>query len=453
MELTTDLAVRVKSNGITAAFVPRASRDPTPLDWERWAPTIAARYKSVPARVLIGEMNAEGLNVTEKMFRDRLQKWGMNDKNRRSAARPRRRALQSAGKGDKPSNPGPLYNMNGRNSSRPVMLYQENIRNLLQTPKEMLVLQRTLKGVLDWQQHAEGSTMDLSDSWTFVDLIKDMERCVLVSDKISPMCEKIMPHFRSTSAKLQSHMITCNPLAVLLSVDGLLNFAWKRNSSPWYYETSRFLINAAVETFPNSHPSLLLLRMLLSKLTPTQLVMIEEVGSSVIAQYYGAAKALVFRGNMHSAAARTGLSTSTRPYAEALRAATSPASDATSPRSLYDFARLHWQTGHYAKSADILRRCLAQIEDEGDGDSSTLIAALQALAFVQDRQNDFVGQEITLQNLLKAILARDRRESHTPQLSIYALTAIAALYAFYAHFGLNEQRDALHLEYPSAFEL
>ena len=64
MELTTDLAVRIKSNGVTAAAVPRAYRHPTPLDWERWAPTIAARYKSVPARVLIGEMNAEGLHVT-----------------------------------------------------------------------------------------------------------------------------------------------------------------------------------------------------------------------------------------------------------------------------------------------------------------------------------------------------------------------------------------------------
>lgn len=64
MELTTGLAVRVKINGFTAAIVPGAHRDPTPLDWKRWAPTIAARYKSEPARVLIGEMNAQGLHVT-----------------------------------------------------------------------------------------------------------------------------------------------------------------------------------------------------------------------------------------------------------------------------------------------------------------------------------------------------------------------------------------------------
>ena len=94
-----------------------------------------------------------------------------------------------------------------------------------------------------------------------------------------------------------------------------------------------------------------------------------------------------------------------------------------------------------------------QIEDEGDGDSLTLIAALRCLAFVQYQQNDFVGEEISLQKTLKAILARDRRESHTPQLSIDALATISDLDALYADHNLNEQRDALYLEYPSAFEL
>lgn len=64
MELTIGLAVRVKINGLTAAIGPGAHREPTSLDWKRWAPTIALRYRSEPARVLIGEMNAEGLHVT-----------------------------------------------------------------------------------------------------------------------------------------------------------------------------------------------------------------------------------------------------------------------------------------------------------------------------------------------------------------------------------------------------
>jgi hypothetical protein len=64
MALTTDLAIRLKSNDIPVAIAPEVLRHPTPLDWQRWAPTIAARYKGVPARVLLGEMKADGLLVT-----------------------------------------------------------------------------------------------------------------------------------------------------------------------------------------------------------------------------------------------------------------------------------------------------------------------------------------------------------------------------------------------------
>jgi len=41
-----------------------AHRRPTTADWQRWAPEICARYRSVPARVLIAKMTAEGLLVT-----------------------------------------------------------------------------------------------------------------------------------------------------------------------------------------------------------------------------------------------------------------------------------------------------------------------------------------------------------------------------------------------------
>jgi hypothetical protein len=64
MELTTDLAVCVEFNGTTAGVVPRALRDPTPLDWQEWAPTIKARYKNMTVRVFVDEMKAAGLQVT-----------------------------------------------------------------------------------------------------------------------------------------------------------------------------------------------------------------------------------------------------------------------------------------------------------------------------------------------------------------------------------------------------
>jgi hypothetical protein len=64
MELATNLVLRSKSDSVTTLGVPRAQRQPTTLDWQRWRPAIEARYKSEPARILIGEMNADGLLVT-----------------------------------------------------------------------------------------------------------------------------------------------------------------------------------------------------------------------------------------------------------------------------------------------------------------------------------------------------------------------------------------------------
>ena len=78
---------------------------------------------------------------------------------------------------------------------------------------------------------------------------------------------------------------------------------------------------------------------------------------------------------------------------------------------------------------------------------------MKLLYAVQHGQNDFVGEEITLQKILKTTLARDRRELHASEFSVDALDAISRLDEFYANHSLSEQRDALHLEYPSVFEL
>lgn len=64
MELTTDLVVRPRSDTITTDIIARPRRRLTPDDWKRWKPRVTARYRSVPARVLIAEMEADGLHVT-----------------------------------------------------------------------------------------------------------------------------------------------------------------------------------------------------------------------------------------------------------------------------------------------------------------------------------------------------------------------------------------------------
>jgi tetratricopeptide (TPR) repeat protein len=376
----------------------------------------------------------------------------MNDKNRRNAANERRRALHSANNEYKTSELGSNCSKIARNPPRSAMFDHGNIKHVLQTPKEILDLQCTLKGVLDWQQDVKNSTLDRNYCWAFHDLLLDMRQCIIVSDSNPSMCGKVTPHLRKTSAKLQSRIAKCTPLEVLASVDLLSCFAFNRNSSPLYYESSRFLINAAVEAFPDSHPTLLLLRLLLDacNLTPPQLVMTYKVGSNVLEQFYGAATAFQFRIGMHMAAAWIGLGATIRSYADTICAA---AHNVTNSEGLFAIGRMYETMGEYEKSADALRRCLAQIENEGNGGSWASVVALKFLAFLQSKINDFVGEEIILRKVLKTTLARDRRKLHTSQLSIDALDAISDLETFYALHGLDEERYALHMEFPSAFEL
>ena len=39
-------------------------RSPDAEDWQRWKPSVMARYRAIPARLFIREMEAEGLRVT-----------------------------------------------------------------------------------------------------------------------------------------------------------------------------------------------------------------------------------------------------------------------------------------------------------------------------------------------------------------------------------------------------
>jgi len=64
MESTTDLVMRPKHITTTTAIITRGCHRPTSADWNRWLPRVMARYKSVPARVIIAEMKVDGLLVT-----------------------------------------------------------------------------------------------------------------------------------------------------------------------------------------------------------------------------------------------------------------------------------------------------------------------------------------------------------------------------------------------------
>ena len=387
------------------------------------------------------------------MIRDRLRRWRLNDKNRRGAANQRRKTLQLANNRSNDKNPSSRHATVYHSSLRPTMPNHGNLQNVLHTSKEILILQRTLKGILDWQQHLQEPLLDQDYSYdntcNFVYLVLDMEKCLYVSSMNPFSRGKITTQLQSTSAKFKSRVRDiCTPLAILRSVEILSGFAYNRNYNPWYHQTSRFLVDTAAEAFQDSHPSLLLLHLLFSGPTASQLAMLCELGSDIMQRFYGEAEAFWFRVAIHIVVSSAGLDAAIGFHADELCATTE-----TDARRWYEVAKLYQSMGQYEKSEDAVRRCMAQLEVEGDANGSKLIAALQFLAGVQSKQNDLAGQELTLQEILEVTLARDWDELHTSQLSVDALEAVSDLEVFYARHGLNEQRDALHLEYPSAFEL
>lgn len=183
----------------------------------------------------------------------------------------------------------------------------------------------------------------------------------------------------------------------------------------------------------------------------SQLAMLCEVGSDIIQRFTAKRKPFDrFRIAVHMATSRLGLQAKIEFHADELCATT-----AASSRRHCEVAMLYESMGQHEKSEDAVRRCIAKLEVEGDAYGSRLIAALQLLTGVRSKQNDFAGQgiTITLQGILEVILAKDWDELHTSQLSVDASEAISDLEVFYAHHGLHEQRDGVHLEYPSAFGL
>jgi hypothetical protein len=389
------------------------------------------------------------------MLRDRLRQWGMNDKNRRSTANSRRRALQPANNRSNHQKFGSCHTPIYCSSPQQITPNHGNLQNVLHTPKEMLVVQRTLKGILDWQHHLDDSMVDpnhsLDNTRIFGNLVNDMAICLYVS-LVNPFsCGKITPQLRTMSAKLQSCIgVMCTPPAILRSIGVLSTFMRHRNVNQWYHETSRFLVNTAVEAFPDSHPSLLLLHLLFSDPTLPQLAMVYEVGSSIMQRLYGETEAFSFCIGMHFVVSRMGLDATFRSFAELLYASTHVSNDAM---RLFNIARLHYSMGWYERCSEAAQRCLAQLEAQNNPHDSGIILTLKVLAESQQLQQDFAGQETSLQRILKIVLARDRRKLRDSQLSLKALDAISRLDDFFASREMHEQRDALRLEYPSAFEL
>lgn len=64
MDTPMSLVVCAEPNTSSETIASGALRSPTPLDWELWKPMMKAYYSTVPARLLVKDMNDVGLKVT-----------------------------------------------------------------------------------------------------------------------------------------------------------------------------------------------------------------------------------------------------------------------------------------------------------------------------------------------------------------------------------------------------
>ncbi|GAB7324850.1 hypothetical protein MBLNU13_g08679t1 [Cladosporium sp. NU13] len=271
------------SSSITTSPTSRECRHPTPADWERWAPTISARYKRGPARLLIQEMNANGLLVTEKMFRDRLRQWGLNDKNRSDVAR-KRQATSNETTVALRSTPHP-------SKERP--------------------LQQALKRILDWQNHLHNSGVDsrdvLNHTRSFYGMFQNLSSALKFDRSNQSRCANATQMLHKASAAFQNHLEPIfTPIALLSSIRLILEILSRRGLDEWYRSTSEFLSQTMIETLSSTHPTLLLLQAFFADgMSLEGLALIYKVGSTIIRRVYDEMTAVDFRLDFISAALET----------------------------------------------------------------------------------------------------------------------------------------------------
>lgn len=402
------------------------------------------------------------------MLRDRLRKWGLNDKNRRSTASERRVTCLN--------NNQKLVAIL-RNAPRELAdqtSSQSDLRDIIithppPTPNDARSVQQALKSMMDWHSHFHDSDFGKDEILIYTDRFYFLLRSLSVSLKFDrsdqSMCGAATRRLGEASASLQGHLKPmCTPLAVLSSIQLILRIVNRRDSDEWYKATSKFLLQTTAGSLPRSHPTLLLLQALLGdQLTPDGLYMIFEVGSLLVRRCYGGSTALHFRLDFISAALDI--------YPDAkFTIATGMLCDTanTAHDVLWSDALAEFEDDRRHRSYEVLsyvRGCSCYLNDRVPFD---LPSVPMPLATIQERSADyyawrilansqrmqcgFAGEEISRLNAHALIVTMSNMDggSRSDEDSLHI---IRRLHLFYEEHDLDEQCQALRLEYPSAFEL
>jgi hypothetical protein len=395
------------------------------------------------------------------MFRDRLRLWGMNDKNQRRALNNCRRVKFSAGNEDVVSDKRRARHRMTASDLWIRLSIDARIHNTLSTSKKNRYWQRALKGVFDWHQSLQDSTVEVDegllrdDPRTFHDLFLDMYRAVNAVSVSPWTCKSATRKLQNASAAIDSHMrstsIRNTPLTLLVVIRPLQALANRRNFDEWHDTASRFLLKTTAENLPACHPTLLLIKaLLLDDAASEWLAIVYELGSDIIQRYYGRSFAESFQFDVVSGALCINPDAAIGSHIDMMCAAARNSNDAG---RLLQLADLYYLKGRYPEAAYFAQRCLTRLRDIGEMDSWDAVDVWWQLSNSQRMQRDFTGEEESLLNAHAVTLSITRKKSHGSELSTDLLRSLSDLYGFYERNHSKQKCEALRVEYPSAFEL
>ena len=397
------------------------------------------------------------------MFRDRLQQWGRNDKNRRSRNQP---AILPANGRDTVCAQRRSRRQITCQSSLQTEPHVSNIPNPLGTPKGLRSVQQALQSMQNWQDHFHNSQSDqmeiLQHTDSFYFLLRDISVALRFNRLDLSMCGKATRKLREASMAFQSCIgPMCTPIAVLSSIQLVLRIVSHRQSDKWYALTSEFLLESIAETLPGLHPTLLLLQALLDETaTPEGLYMLYEVGSVLIRTCYSESIAAIFRRDFVSAAldiypdtalTYAGMLCNTTRDTSAVQRAFGFTDMQVAGNRLYEILQFQWACGRRLRHKD------HTIVQSGPSHLSTVqerkidYYAWRILCNSQRMRCGFAGEEASQLNA-HALMVAMKNPDGKQDLSTESSLTLRKLHLLYEKHDLYEQCQALRLEYPKAFE-
>ena len=384
------------------------------------------------------------------MLRDRYLQWGINDKNRKGTPKKSCYSTVATMHGGAVCCHQDQHFGGGMRQNDPNA--NVGLQPPLYIPNSSRLLHQALKSVHDWQLHFNelGGRREAAMSasiWLRTHL-RGMGWAVHCLENEPSRDQSALAFKRLWEASIIIHdnlEAKCSPPAILMSMTALLKFGSPDNrpSSIYSYAAKRFFLGIAAEILPVSHPTLLLLRLLLCEQCPEALPVICRAGGNVIGQCVGMNSEDIWTSQIDLSHAATMSGTDPEPEtclgSSDAEISTATVEDAAATCELTFIYRLHSLSTLRAQHRDDLRKAYG---------------AYQLLSVSQSWLNDSVGEEDSLQNALQlAHLMESDADDQSGELSFEMIQAIRDLYCYYEDRGNAERCRELRFEYPGFFQL